>query len=62
MTMSNYLLKVKNLVDILKYSGHVSASYDHVMYILSDLHSEYDLGMESWSGSGPTDLTGPYPK
>lgn len=42
LTMSNYRLKVKNLVDSLRYSRYVFASYDYVMYILVGLGSEYD--------------------
>lgn len=40
--MDSYLLKVKNLVDNLKYCGYVLPQKDHVMYILSGLGSEYD--------------------
>lgn len=43
LSMNEYLLKVKTLVDNLRYSGYVLGPNDHVLYILGGFGSEFDL-------------------
>lgn len=40
--MNEYLLRVKTLVDNLRYSGYILGPNDHVLYILFRLGSEFD--------------------
>lgn len=42
LSVGEYLLKVNNLADNLKYSGYMLASNDHVLYVLFGLGIEYD--------------------
>lgn len=43
MPISEYLLKLKNLIDALRYAGYIFTVNDHIMYILFGLGLEYDL-------------------
>lgn len=41
-SMTEYLLKIKNLVDALDYAGHVVSVNDHIMHVMSGLGIDYD--------------------
>lgn len=42
LAVTQYLLKIKSLVDALGYVGYVVSTNDHIMHILSGLGNEFD--------------------
>lgn len=41
MSVIEYVLKIKSLVDALDYAGHTISKLDHIYHILSSLCSEF---------------------
>lgn len=43
LSVTEYLLKIKGLVDALGYAGYVVSTDDHIMHILSRLGIEFEI-------------------